>query len=234
MIRAAALAAFAVALAALLGASEGTAVPAQNPKLFGTVGPEFSIVLRDAQGNRVTKIDPGTYDVEVEDLSDFHSFHLRGPGVNERTEVEFTGTVRWTVTFRDGNYEYVCNVHPAMRGTFVAGNPPPPTTPPPSGAITAKTRLVLTSGPAEVITLRTRAGKVVKSMKRGTYTVLVRDRGRTHNAHIRAPGYNRQTRPLTYAGSQTWKVKLARTGRFSFFCDPHRLTGMRGSATIVR
>ena len=54
----------ALLVAALLGATDGAAVQAQNPKLFGSVGQ--GIVLRDAQGNRVTKLDPGTYDIEVE------------------------------------------------------------------------------------------------------------------------------------------------------------------------
>jgi len=233
MTRAAALA-VALAVAALLGATDGAAVRAQNPKLFGSVGQ--GIVLRDAQGNRVTKLDPGTYDIEVEDQSDFHTFHLTGPGVNERTEVEFTGTVNWTVTFRDGNYIYYCDVHPlSLRGAFVAGNPPPEPepTPTPTTVVTPKSRLVLTAGPSEVITLKTSAGKTVKTMKRGTYTVIVRDRGRTHTAHLVAPGYNRKTTPLSYVGTQTWKVKLAKVGTLRFYCDPHRLTGMRGSAKIV-
>ncbi len=229
MIRAAALA-VALAVAAFIGAANGAAVSTQNPKLFGTVGPEFSINLRDAQGNRVTKLDPGAYDIEVEDLADLHSFHLEGPGVDRRTAVEFTGTVNWTVTFTDGKYTYHCDPHPGLAGTFTAGNPPPP---PPTGVVTAKTKLVLTAGPAEVITLTTSAGKPVKTMKRGTYTVTVRDRGRIHDAHLVAPGYNRTTTPLTYVGTQVWKVKLAKVGTLRFYCDPHRLTGMRGSAKIV-
>ncbi len=233
MTRAVALA-VALAVAALLGATNGAAVRAENPKLFGSVGQ--GIVLRDAQGNRVTKLDPGTYDIEVEDQSDFHTFHLTGPGVNERTEVDFTGTVNWTVTFRDGNYIYYCDVHPlSLRGAFVAGNPPPEPepTPTPTTVVTPKSRLVLTAGPSEVITLKTSAGKTVKAMKRGTYTVTVRDRGRIHTAHLVAPGFNRKTTPLTYVGTQTWKMKLAKVGTLRFYCDPHRLTGMRGSAKIV-
>lgn len=114
--------------------------------------------------------------------------------------------------------------------------PPPPDnpTPPPSAVVTPKSRLLLTAGPAKVITLKTSAGKTVKTMKRGTYTVTVRDRGRIHNAHVVAPGYNRKTSPLTYTGTQTWKVKLAKVGTLRFYCDQHRITGMRGSAKIVR
>ena len=234
MTRAAALAVV-LAVAALLGAADGVAVQGQSPKLFGTVGPEFEISLRDAQGNRVTKLEPGTYDVQVRDLSDFHTFHLEGPGVDERTEVAFTGTVNWTVTFRDGDYSYHCDPHPTLGDKFVVGNPPstapPSTTPPP---VTAETKLLLTAGPRQVITLKTAAGKAVKSMKLGTYTVTVRDRGVDHNAHIVAPGYNRKTTPVRFSGTQTWKVALKNAGTLRFLCDPHAALGMRGTAKIVR
>jgi len=114
-----------LALAALLGAARGSAGPVQEVKLIGSVGPEFTISLTDAQGNPVTKLDPGAYEIEVTDRSDFHNFHLTGPGVSEDTGVEFTGQVTWHVTFRDGSYVYVCDVHPSsMRGTFTAGTPP--------------------------------------------------------------------------------------------------------------
>jgi len=224
---------------ALLVAAGGSAAPSQATKLFGTVGPGFSIVLRNAQGNQVTKLDPGAYAIEVDDLSAEHNFHLSGPGVDERTDIEFTGTVSWNVTFREAVYTYLCDPHATrMRGTFTVGNPPPPPpqpTPPPSpGAITAKSKLVLTSGPGFVITLKTSAGKSVKKMKLGTYTVTVRDRGSNHNAHLVAPGFNRKTTPLTYTGTQRWKVKLGKAGTLRFLCDPHALAGMRGSAKIVR
>lgn len=224
----------ALVAAALLGTADGAAVRAQAPKLFGSVGPGFEISFRDAQGNRVTKLDPGTYEIEVRDLSEEHSFHLEGPGVNERTAVEATGTVSWTVTFRDGTYEFHCDPHPSLGGRFVVGNPAAQPPPAQSPAVTPRTKLVLTSGPAEVITLKTATGKAVKQMKLGTYKVTVRDRGRDHNAHVVAPGFNRKTKPLEYTGTQTWTIKLARTGSFRFLCDPHAITGMKGSAKIVR
>ena len=227
-----------LAVAALLGAAGGSAGPTQETKLIGTVGPEFTISLTDAQGNRVTKLDPGSYEIEVTDRSDFHNFHLQGPGVNESTGVEFTGETTWHVTLKDGNYAYLCDVHPSsMRGTFTAGTPPTTNPPPPGGGggvVTAGTKILLTSGPGFTITLKTPAGKTVKSLKTGTYTVVVRDRGRIHDAHVIAPGYNRRTAPLTYTGTQTWKVKLLRAGTFRFLCDPHAATGMKGSAKIVR
>jgi plastocyanin len=236
--------AIAVAVLACLGlltASGGSARSTQEVKLFGTVGPEFTISLYDAGGYPVKSLDPGSYEIQVKDLSDFHNFHLQGPGVNETTGIEFTGEATWTVTFTDGSYTFLCDAHPSsMRGAFTVGNtsstPPPSTspTPPAAGPVTPGTKLVLTTGPAQVITLKTSAGKTVKTMKLGTYTVTVRDRGRIHNAHVVAPGFNRRTSPLTYTGTQTWKVKLTRAGTFRFLCDPHALLGMKGSAKIVR
>ena len=225
----------ALAAAALLGATDGSAVQSQNVKLVGTVGPGFSITLVDAQGNRVRSLQPGAYDIEVRDLSEEHDFHLTGPGVDRLTPVGTATTESWTVTLTNGTYRYVCDPHATtMRGSFTVGATP--TTPPPTSTptpVTAKTRLVLTSGPGFVITLKTPKGKAVKTMKHGTYTMVVRDRGPTHNAHVVAPGFNRKTSPLTYTGSQTWRVKLSRTGTIRFLCDPHARGGMRGSAKIV-
>jgi plastocyanin len=227
-----------LAAAALLVAGGGSARSTQAIKLVGTVGPEFTITLQDAQGGRVTKLDPGAYEIAVTDRSDFHNFHLQGPGVNETTQVEFIGTVNWNVTFTDGTFLFFCDAHPTrMQGTFTVGNPPTPTAPPSPQAVTPVTpasKLLLTSGPGFTINLKTTGGKTVKAMKAGTYAVVVRDRGRTHDAHVIAPGYNRSTSPLTYTGSQTWKVKLARAGTLRFLCDRHAVTGMRGSAKIVR
>lgn len=233
MIRVVALTVAAVAAAALLGATDGAAVQAQNPKLFGSVGPDFEIVLRDAQGSRVTQLDPGTYDIEVKDQSVEHNFHLEGPGVDELTQVDSTGTVSWTVTFKDGKYTFRCDPHPSLASTFTAGTPISATTPQASPVVTPKSKLVLTTGPSFVITLKTSAGKAVKTMKRGTYTVSVRDRSRIHNAHVVAPGFNKMT-TLPFVGQQTWKVALKRTGTLRFLCDPHASSGMRGSAKIVR
>ena len=235
MSRAAALAC-AIAAASLVGAVGGSAAPVQTSQLFATVGPGFTINLRDASGARVSKLDPGAYVIEVDDLSEEHNFHLSGPGgVNRATEIGEMGKVTWTVTFTDGTYRYVCDPHSGMmNGSFTVGNVPPPPTPPPgSKPVTPKSKLQLTSGPGFTITLKTTAGKAVKSMRTGTYTVVVRDRSRIHNAHVVGPGYNRVTKPLTYTGSQTWKVKLARTGTLGFLCDPHSAT-MKGSAKVVR
>src|SRR4029078_5674580 len=110
---------------------------AQNPTLFGTVGPGFSIRVVDGAGNRVTRIPPGTYTVQVNDLATEHNFHLSGPaGFDMSTTVDGTGSVTRTVTFQEGTYHYQCDPHASiMKGdiTVETGAPlPAPASPPPT------------------------------------------------------------------------------------------------------
>jgi plastocyanin len=215
------LAATTVAFAALT--FSGPAAAATAGTLRATVGPEFTISLTDASGNRVTQLDPGTYTVIVEDRSDFHNFHLSGPGVNERTAVDFVGTTTWTVTFVEGRYSYVCDPHATMmRGAFVVGNPPPP----PANV----RRLQALVGPGFTISVRTMTGARVTSTARGRVDLVVRDRSRSHNFHLVGPGVNRRT-TVAFLGTQTWKLTL-RPGLYRFLCDPHARRGMRGSFRV--
>jgi len=120
---------------ALLAALAALLLPAAaaggNTQLFASVGPGFTIALTDADARRVTQLSPGTYDIVVDDQADEHNFHLRGPGVDQFTDVSFVGTVTWTVTLKDGSYTFVCDPHASsMRGTFKvgtgdSGSPPP-------------------------------------------------------------------------------------------------------------
>jgi plastocyanin len=220
----------ALAAAALLGAADGAATQAQGTTLTASVGPGFSISLRTAGGAAVTRLTPGTYTINVNDQSDFHSFALTGPGVSEDSGVPFTGMVSWTVTLTNGTYVFRCTAHPDMRGTFTGGSAGAP----PVKTITPATRIVVTSGPSQVITMKTAGGAAVKQMKVGTYNVTVRDRGRIHNVHLRGPGFNQRTTPLTFTGTKKWKVTLKRAGTLRFLCDPHASLGMRGSAKVVR
>ena len=117
-----------------------------------------------------------------------------------------------------------------MSGSLRVGNAPSIR---PSAAVTPVTasKLRLTSGPASRSRWRTGRGR--QGDAEGTYTVVVRDRSRIHNAHVVAPGYNRATKPLTFTGSQTWKVRLARLGRSASSATRISAT-MKGSAKIVR
>jgi plastocyanin len=223
----AALAALALlaALAALVGSGSASG---QNTQLTATVGPGFTISVRNAAGAPVTQLDPGTYDIVVEDLSAEHNFHLTGPGVNRSTTVEGTGTEMWTVTLSEGVYRFVCDPHATvMRGSFTAGTPPPPPPKPPT-----PTKLTGTVGPGFTISLRRPSGVAVKTLKAGTYAITVRDRSRFHNFHLTGAGVNRRT-GVPYSGTtaKAWTVKLAK-GTLRWLCDPHALR-MRGSAKVT-
>ena len=187
----------------------------QSTKLLASVGPDFVISLTKADGSRVTQLDPGTYEIEVNDQSDFHNFHVSGPGVDERTDVEFVGKRTWTVTFGDGRYRFQCDPHSAqMFGTFIVGNPP--------AAPAPNAKLAASVGPTFTISLRTPAGARVRSTKSGAYDITVRDRSRFHNFHLVGAGVNRKT-TVPYVGTTTWRnVKLQAGKRYSFYCDPHK------------
>src|ERR1044072_8688504 len=100
---------------------------ADNPKLVAVVGTNdaFVISLRDANGNAVTQLAPGTYDIAVSDRSEAHNFHLKGPGVDVQTPIGEKQDTTWTVTFTDGRYVFLCDAHATtMRGYFLAGTVP--------------------------------------------------------------------------------------------------------------
>ena len=102
--------------------------PPQQPDLIATVGPEQRIAIFYADGRRLTRLAPGSYTLQVHDLSSAHNFHLTGPGINESTSVgEITHPI-WRLTFRNGVYTIKCDVHAAMKATFtVAVGAPAPT-----------------------------------------------------------------------------------------------------------
>ena len=92
-----------------------TALPAiaAIPTFKGTVGPGFTI----AMAKKPTK--PGKVRIVVADRSDFHNFHLTGPGVNVKTSVSALGTKTFTVTLKKGTYRFVCDPHASsMKGQF--------------------------------------------------------------------------------------------------------------------
>jgi plastocyanin len=111
-----AVAAAAALLALVVGAAPATA--ATPTKLVGTVGPSFTITLKKG-GKKVTTLKAGRYTISVQDKSDFHNFHLTGPGVNKKTTVSEVKTKTWTVTLKKGTYRYVCDPHSSqMKGSF--------------------------------------------------------------------------------------------------------------------
>lgn len=122
MTRFAALALPVLLIVIALAAPRHAPAAARATVLRGTVGPDFTITLKTAQGRLVTrdtKLKPGTYTIRVRDLSPIHNFHLFGPGVNKLTSVQNTGSVSWTVRLTRGVYHYRCDPHRTiMHGSF--------------------------------------------------------------------------------------------------------------------
>jgi hypothetical protein len=188
---------------------------ADNPRLVATVGRNdtFSISLQDASGRAVTSLDPGTYDIEVHDLSEEHNFHLSGPEVDQATDVASVQDAVWTVTFENGTYRFQCDAHSTtMRGRFTVGTVAAP-----------PTALKASVGPKLKITLQP------KTATAGPAKITVTDRSRTDNFHLVGPGVNRKT-GVAFRGHVTWNVAL-QVGRYTYRSDKHRR--LRGSLTVT-
>lgn len=107
-----------VVLAVLVAALAAPAALAGTPTLNGTVGPGFTITLKQG-GKKVSTLKAGTYVFKIADKSSAHNFHLTGPGVNKKTSVGATGSKSWTLTLKKGTYKYVCDPHASfMKGSF--------------------------------------------------------------------------------------------------------------------
>ena len=177
---------------------------ADGTPLRGTVGPGFSILLKDGSGAAVKHLDAGTFSVAVDDRSSEHNFHLVGPGgVDVATDVEGIGTKAFEVTLVDGKYTFFCDPHATrMTGTFTVGaqaaEPPPATAP---------SRLVLTVT-SRAVTLTTPAGNRVAALEAGQAVISVRDRSAVRGVRLRGAGDSRTT-GVGFDGTLTWKVKLS-------------------------
>ena len=107
-----------VALAVLAAVLAAPAALAGTPTLTGTVGPGFTITLKQGT-KKVSKLKAGTYVFKIADKSSLHNFHLTGPGVNKTTSVAKTGTSTWKLKLKKGTYKYICDPHKSfMKGSF--------------------------------------------------------------------------------------------------------------------
>jgi hypothetical protein len=196
-----------------------------NVTLTGVVGPGFNISLKNPDGTGVSHLDRGTYDVTVTDNSIDHNFHLSGPGVDQKTDVEAMGTVNWTVTITDGTYTFICDAHPTqMKGNFTAGNvqppPPPPPPPPPAGKLSGRVT-------TNAISLRN-GGSKVRSLTAKKYKVTVSDTSKTQNFHLKGPGVNKKTGVAARAKA-VWTLTL-KPGKYTYRSDKSRK--LRGTFTV--
>jgi plastocyanin len=201
----------AVAVVALAGPAA-----ADTPTLQANVGPGFTISLKDASGADVTHLDPGAYTIHVVDQSEFHDFHLSGPGVDKATSVPNSGAEDWDVTFVNGTYKFVCDVHfTTLKGSFTVGTVPTPTP-------TPTRKLSGTVGPGAKISL-------ARSTKAGKATITIRDLTKRDNFHFSGPGVNKKT-GVAFKGTVKWTVTL-KAGTYTFRSDAHK--ALKGTLKVT-
>lgn len=111
------------AVAALVAAGAAMAHTSATPVLKGTVGPGFTITLKDSKGHKVKTLKAGTYSLKISDKGDIHTFSLKqmtgGKFNKDLTADSFTGTKTVKVKLTKGKWQYYCAVHPTeMFGNF--------------------------------------------------------------------------------------------------------------------
>jgi plastocyanin len=95
-----------------------------------------------------------------------------------------------------------------------------------SSAVTLKGEV----GPGFTIEVEN-AGKDLKTIKAGTYKIKVEDKSSIHNFHLIGPGLNKKT-GVPFKGETTWTIKL-KLGRYTYQCDPHAASGMKGHFKVT-
>ena len=97
-------------------------------------------------------------------------------------------------------------------------------------AAAATPRLFATVGPSDTISLKTASGVLVRTLRAGTYIIVVRDRATDHNFHLAGYRVNRQT-SISRTGTVTWTVRFFAGRTYRYWCDPHSLD-MRGTFRV--
>ena len=88
-----------------------------------------------------------------------------------------------------------------------------------------------TVGPSFTISVKTPAGKLVKTTKAGTYKLVVQDKSSIHDFHLTGPGINKVVTTVSFTGTKSITVKL-KVGRYRYVCDPHSFE-MKGSFRVT-
>jgi plastocyanin len=71
------------------------------------------------------------------------------------------------------------------------------------------------------ITLKDSSGKLVKTLKAGTYTIVVHDDSAMHNYELDGPkGKSWDFTSVSFTGTKTIKLKLV-AGKYKAYCEPH-------------
>jgi plastocyanin len=86
-------------------------------------------------------------------------------------------------------------------------------------------------GPGFTIEVK-QGGKDVKSLKAGTYKLVVQDKASIHDFHLIGPGLSKVVTSVPFTGTKTVTVTLKR-GTYRYQCDPHAASGMKGTFTVT-
>lgn len=87
-------------------------------------------------------------------------------------------------------------------------------------------------GPSFTISLKSPAGKRVKALAAGKYTITVSDKSSSHNFHLIGPGVNKKITKVGFVGKKTVVLTLP-PGKYRYQCDPHH-DFMHGSFTVTK
>jgi plastocyanin len=92
-------------------------------------------------------------------------------------------------------------------------------------------RLTAEVGPGFSIEVK-KGSNDLERIKAGTYRIKVEDKASIHNFHLVGPGLNKKT-GVGFQGEVIWTIKL-KPGRYTYQCDPHAFSGMKGSFRVTR
>jgi len=95
----------------------------------------------------------------------------------------------------------------------------------PAGAMTHPKLIGVTGkNDAFVITLKNKAGKLVKTIKPGLYTFVIRDDSTLHNFELDGPrGFEHKFTGVPFTGTKTTTLRL-RKGKYKYYCAAHEST----------
>jgi plastocyanin len=75
-------------------------------------------------------------------------------------------------------------------------------------------------------------GKDAETVKAGTYTLKVEDKGDIHNFHLIGPGVDNVVTSVPFKGEKSVTVTLKK-GTYTYQCDPHASGGMKGTFEVT-
>jgi hypothetical protein len=91
-----------------------------------------------------------------------------------------------------------------------------------------------TVGPGYHITLKTKSGKLVKTLRRGTYRFVIHDKATIHAFSMDGPhGFDHDFTKIPFVGTKTSTIKL-RAGKYKYYCPNHESIMFAQSSSPTR